>query len=385
MRQLLTLFSLIFSCVAVCSKLSAQDAFTSNRLNELFAQLPLDCKNALSRSTENKCNCNIKGNAMPIKASFNTQGQLSHLGLDLFSFDANLIYPNTVLSFLERCYLEFLVWDDPTMIERKNKEDKIALLINEKLFNNPGTEKLHSILPILLSNEKDLNILQDSLYYQAIITSPKGKATLLFAANYQVVSGMDKKEYAEELIQSLKTYQAKGYLFATVDEARLKPYRDELKVNIGKDYFKTISSNTYFKCSGNDCNPIFDSQYPLESFINAFLISGNFNQDVYLSIDQKIYANEKAQYEVKLFDFVAYFQNDYELYFGIENNSENLLEGTLIILNRHLNFINLLHVSSEPQAFFKTGKRVLNAKFYTNIPSDNIKNLFAEKGNTNKR
>lgn len=382
MRKRLALFIILFSCAAVCSKLSAQDAFTSNRLNELFALLPLECKNALSRSTENKCSCNIKGNSLPIKASFNSQGQLSHLGLDLFSFDANLIYPNTVLSFMERCYLEYFIWNDAAVIERKNREDKIVLLINGKEFNTPGAGSLAAALPVLISDAKELNITHDSLYYQANIISPNGKVTLVFAANYQVVSGMDKKEYSLQLIQALKKYKAKSELPTTADIATLKPYHDNLKVKIGKSYFKTISSNTYFNCAGNDCQLVFDAQYPLESFTNAFLTSGDFNQDVLLSIEQKIYANEKEMYEVNLSDFVAYFSNDYELYFGIENNSDTLLDGTLIIFNRQLNFINLLYVSSEPQAFFKTGKRVLKAKFYTNIPSDNIKNLFAEKENT---
>lgn len=381
MRKLFALFILLFSCVAVSSKLSAQDAFVSNRLNELFALLPLECKNTLSRSTENKCTCQINGNIMPIKASFNSQGQLSHLGLDLFSFDANLIYPNTVLSFMERSYLEYFVWKDVAIIERKNREDKIALLINGNQFNTPGAEKLSAILPTLLSDAKELNIRQDSLYYEAVISSPKGTVSLLFAANYQVVSGMDKKEYAVQLIQSLKKYKAKSNLPTTGNTALLKPYRDDVKVKIGNSYFKTISSNTYFRCTGNDCRPVFEPQYPLESFTNAFLTSGNINQDIQLSIEQKIYANEKETYKLNLSDFVAYFSNDYELYFGIENNSETLLDGTMIIFNRQLNFVNLLYVSAEPQSFFSSEKKILKAKFYTNIPSDNIKNLFADREN----
>ncbi len=382
MRKQFALFLILFSCATVCPKLSAQDAFTSNRLNELFALLPLECKNTLSRSIENKCICQINGNSMPIKASFNSQGQLSHLGLDLFSFDANLIYPHTVLSFIERCYLEYFVWNDVAVIDRKNREDKIALLINGKQFNTPGAEKLSAILPSLLSDGKELHIMQDSLYYQATISSPKGTSTLLFAANYNVVSGMDKKEYALQLIQSLKAYNTNHNLHFTVDGALLKPYRDDIKVKIGNSYFKTISSNTYFRCSGNECIPVFDVEYPLESFTNAFLIAGHGNQDIRLFIEHKIYADEKETYEVSLSDFLAFFSNDYELYFGIENNSAKLLDGTLIIFNRQLNFINLLYVSADPLVFIQSEKMILKAKLYTNIPSDNIKNLFAERENT---
>jgi hypothetical protein len=379
MRKRLALFSLIFSCVAVCSKLSAQDAFISNRINELFAQLPLECKNTLSRSTESKCTCIIKGNSLPIKAVFNSQGQLSHLGLDLFAFDANLIYPNTVLSFIERSYLEYFVWNEYDVIERKNKEDKIALLINDKQFNSSGSEKLSSLIPILLNDDKALNIIQDSLYYQANITSKQGSTSLVFAANYQVVSGMDKIEYANQLSQALINYKTANHFPNAINTKTLISYRDNVKVSIGKSYFKSISSNTYFTCKENNCYPVFSSAYPLESFTNAFLTSGEFNQDIQLSIEQRIYGNEKKQYEVKLSNFIAYFQNDYELYFGIENNSEKVIDGTLIIYNRQLNFINLLYVKTDPEDFFKAGNRTIKAKFFTNIPSDNIKNLFADK------
>ena len=256
------------------------------------------------------------------------------------------------------------------------------MLINGKQFNSLSNEKLSVILPILQSDAKGLNIKQDSLFYQATISSGKENVSLLFAANYQVVSGMDKKEYAHQIINALKTYKAKSNLSPSINPLSLKPYREDLKVNIGKAYYKTISSNTYFKCAGNECEPVFDGQYPLESFTNTFLAAGDFNKDITLRIEQKIYANEKEQYEVGLSDYLAYFKNDFELYFGMENNSEKMLDGTLILYNRQLNFINLLYVSSTPQEFFKTGKRVLKAKFYTNIPSDNIKNLFAEKENT---
>jgi hypothetical protein len=380
MRLYILIFA-ILSCAGGFQKLSAQDAFTSNRLNELFAQLPLECKNALSRSTENKCDCNLKGNKVPVKASFNSLGQLTHLGINLFAFDANLLYPNTILSFIERSFLEYFVWNDPAYIEKKNKEDKIVLMYNGKLFNTLGAERLAIFLPVLLADHKEFTIVQDSLFYNASIKSEKGEINLLFTANYSVVSGMDKKEYAQQLIAALRSYKAPASIAPIIRLSDLKPYRDNLKVSIGKMYYKTISSNKYYKCSADQCSPVFDADYPLESFTNTFLSLGEISQNIILSIEQKVYAGEKVTYSVNLSDFIAYFNNEHELYFGIENNTENLLDGTLIIFNRQLNFVNLLYVSTSPQEFFKSGQRLIKAKFYTNIPADNIKNLFAEQNN----
>ena len=58
------------------------------------------------------------------------------------------------------------------------------------------------------------------------------------------------------------------------------------------------------------------------------------------------------------------------------------MSGTLIIFNRKLNFVNLLYVNTNKNTLFGDIP-IINAKLYTNIPSDNIKNLFADYDSSN--
>lgn len=372
------IFTSTIFLIAFSFKLFAQDDFSSLRLNNLFALLPLECKKALSQSTDNKCDCVIKGNNLPLKASFNNEGQLYHLGLNLFAFDANLIYPNSVLSFIERTYLEYFVWNDAAIIDKKNNEDKIIFLINDKKFNTPGAGKLTSIASILFADNKELVIKQDSLYCTVSINYNVNTLELKFPANYQLVSGMDKKEFALQLINRLKNYKTDKIPNSVVNYTDLLTKSDSVKVKVGKSYYKTISSNTYFKCLNGECYPVFDIKHPLESFTNTFLLTGDFNQNIDLSIEHKIYGNEKINYEISLYDFISFFINDHELYFGIENVNDKQMEGVLIIVNKQLNYINMLTVNTSYNIFLNNKKQIIKAKFYSNIPSDNIKNLFAE-------
>jgi hypothetical protein len=374
--------SFIIAFCAMGLQLVAQDAFTSSRLNELFALIPLECKNSLGK--ENKCNCTLAGTVVPVKATFNSKGQLNHLGIDLFNFDAKLIYPDAVLSFVERTFLEYLVWNNVAFINQKNREDKLILKINDKLFGTPGGERITAVIPVLLNDSAEISIKKDSLFYEANFKTKKGSVNLVFAANYQVVSGMDKQEYAVQLMNSLKSYSSNDTLKNYAETKNLKQYKDSLKVKIGNSYFRIISSNTYFHCANQSCKPVFSEKYPSESFCNSFLLPLKENKDVILKIDQKMYGNRKEIYEVKLIDFIRYFSPDHELFFGIENNSDSLMDGTLIVYNRSLNFINILYVNTTPKNFFEKGKRVINTKFYTNVPIDNIKNLFAETDSNNK-
>ena len=106
------------------------------------------------------------------------------------------------------------------------------------------------------------------------------------------------------------------------------------------------------------------------------------NKKIQLNIIHKIYGDEKYNYKVNLNDFISFFSNEFELYFGIEEKTDENMSGTLIIFNRKLNFVNLLYVNTNKNSLFSENPSI-NAKLYTNIPSDNIKNLFADYDSSN--
>ena len=373
----------LFLLFGLQSITDAQTVSVSARLNEVYSMLPLDCKNSIGKSDGNKCKCNINGELIHVKALFNDSGKLTHVGLDLFTLEDKLAFPPEVLFFIERTFLEFLLIKDLPEIRKKAAEEKIDLRLNGNPIGEKGFTLINQILTVFSGNYT-FNIKHDSLYYFAQFSETSGSLQMKFAANNNTVTGMDKKEYGEHISSSLRNFKSPDdWKTILPDTASLKPYKDRIKVSVGDSYFKSITSCKYYIQHPNGMEPLFSKSYPLESFSNAFLMPFKENKKISLQIEHRIYGNEILKYNLPLADFLIYFAKDFEFFFGIEENSEKEMAGTFILYNRNLNFINLLSVKVDMISFFGENP-VVTAKFYTNVPSDNIKNLFAEFETGNK-
>jgi hypothetical protein len=371
-----------FLCAISFQSSVAQSIFANNRLNELFSILPIECKNSINQGNNTKCLCKIAGDSIPIKTSFNNEGQINHVGLDLFSLDNNLVFSPSVIGFIERSLLEDLLWNNTAYINKKNKEDRIQLFKNNKALGEIGFNKINGIIPII-KNEFAFTLKQEGFEYTAVLENTNGKITIIFPATNAVISGMDKKEYGEQVMESLKTIKKlSDFIPKNPVKDQLKTYKDDIKVTVGNSYFKSITSTKYYKVTDDVVQPLFSKEYPLESFSNIFLMLMEANKKIQLNITHKIYGDEKFNYKVNLNDFISFFSKEFEFYFGVEKNTEENMSGTLILFNRKLNFINLLYVETDKKTLFGVNP-FINAKFYTNIPSDNIKNLFADYDSSN--
>jgi hypothetical protein len=376
-----TLKTLFFVALAVLTmqKSVAQSLFTSAKLEEIYRLLPADFRNSINQSSSFSSKCKIAGDTLLIKINFNNEKQISHLGIDLFSNEMKLVFSDSELSFIERYFLDLILRNDIGYSRKKNQEDKIQFEINGKSLSESDFGRINSVIPILNSNFA-FNLKQEGLFNKAELKSEKGNLTLVYPANNTVVSGLDKKEYGEQIMASLKSFKNPNDFKMEIPKIEsLIHYKLGIKTNKGKNYLnEKINSNKYFTVENNIVRPLFSKQFQEESFCNLFLIPGfEKNNQIDLDITHKIYGDEKHQYRVNLNDFLIHFSKDFEFYFGLEECSGKSVSGTLIMFNKSLNFINLLYVTTENNGIF--GKNpVVNSKFYTNIPTDNIKNMFSE-------
>ncbi|MGZ2371729.1 hypothetical protein ACXR6G_18265 [Ancylomarina sp. YFZ004] len=359
----------------------AQEVSVSAKLNEVFSMLPLECKNQVNSASNNNVKCNIRGDEVELKVLFNNTGQLTHIGLNLFSFNEKLIFSPEVLSFMERSMLEYLLLGDVSFIKKKISEDKIELRLNNNSLGEPGFKTLKNTIPILCG-PYDFAIKYDGINYSAIFRQGLNEFVMKFPANNNVITGMDKKEYGEQISSLLMNYKP-NYKLPNLDieASSLVKYKDSIKVSIGDSYFKAITSNKYYEIdTTQDIQLVFSDQYPLESFSNIFLVPFDSNKNIDLKIKHKIYGDEVLEYEMPLVNFLLFFEEEFYYYFGVEDSDDETLVGTLIMHNKGLNFINLLSVETVKNDLFGEHP-IINASFYTNIPSDNIKNLFSEYDN----
>lgn len=372
------IFFIIIICAISFSKLMAQIDFVSNNLSETYSKLPLNCKNSLNK-TGATTNCNFGQESIPVKIQYNSQGQVIHLGVSLFDFEYNLVYPSALLAFVERYALSYFINDALSHLNKKNIESRIAIRVNKENISTVSPVYFSKIKQIFSQKNLTTNIRKNEKLFLIEIIDRQNTLEILIPANYELVSGLDKSEYGLQIQQHLSTMKNQ-----TSHESYQKPtkkltiYSDWLYLDKRGEYFKNISADTYYVCKEIDsCSPVLEKDFLLESIQNALLLPITSDK-IQLQINQRLYGNQQLDYVVSLRQFVEFFITDHNLYFGFESEDQVNIIGTLIIAHEKLNYINLLHVSFKSEEFFSGKETFITGKLYTNIPSDNLKNLFAE-------
>jgi hypothetical protein len=369
------IYSLIFLFIIQSNIVKGQEVFISNNLSEMYGLLPLECKNQLNINPSTVI-CNITGSKIPLKIKYDREGQVSHLGMSIFDFEDNLVYPSIILGLIERLSLEFYLLQDPQQLTKRNEERKIKTRLNGTLLTKFDKHHLQAIKNIFEENNFETEIVNFENHFLVKITNNTQNLEFFLPANYQLISGLDKEEFAKQIHYQLTHLNKIDYKWELITPSELARLSNGLFVNSRGEYFKNISANVYYSC-GNLCEPVLDSSYPLESIQNSFLMPITSDR-VKLTIEQRMYGNKKVNYSTTLKEFVSFFQKDHTLYFGFENNDKDNIEATLIISNDHLNYINLLQIKLTTKEFFSNELIFIESKLYTTIPSDNIKNLFAD-------
>lgn len=370
--------SFLLLCAIDCNKLMAQTNFVSQNLNDIYSKLPLDCKSKLTSYGDVKI-CKLADETVPIKIKYNSIGEVVHLGIAIFNYEDNLVYPSSLLAFIERYSLSFFTTNDLAQINKSNQENKISIRINNKNISGIDNTNISQIKEFFSEENPKTNVQYNDKQFLVTIISNQNSFEILFPANYELVSGMDKSEFGLEIQKRLTSIVSPfSPLQVSKKQEELSTYINNLFINKKDEYFKNISADTFYKCpNSNYCIPVQGEQNMLEAIQNNFLMPIAPDR-IQLQIKQKLYGNKQLDYIVTLRQFIEYFLQDHKLYFGFENDNKEEIEGTLIIVNEKLNYINLLHVNIKSSEFFSQKQSILKGRFFTNIPSDNIKNIFAE-------
>jgi hypothetical protein len=377
MIKVLNLFFLLLLAIN-CNELMAQANFVSQNLSDIYSKLPLECKNKLTRNGE-VILCSLGQETIPVKIQHNTSGEVVHLGIALFNFEDNLVYPSALLALIERFSLWLFITNDLAKINKSNTENKISLRINHKSIQSIDNTNISTIKEFFSNKNPKTDVQFNSKFFLVTISHNQNNLEILFPANYELVSGLDKSEYGLQIQQRLISMVSQSPTSKIIKkQEELIESINRLYVDKKPEYFKNISGDTYFSCQNlNMCTPVRDKNNIFESMQNNFLLPISSDQ-IKIQITQKLYGNKQLDYVISLRNFIEFFLVDHNLYFGFESNDKEKIIGTLIISHQKLNYINLLHVTFKSSEFFSEKGTIVKGKFYTNIPNDNIKNIFGE-------
>ncbi len=358
-----------------CANIYAQVQFGFKNIALIYNKLPKECVAKIEKRTQEKdtLNCvTINDKKIGLSVHRNKYNEIDHIGINLFTDSLKNEFGFHLCNFIERTLLLYLLQDNISEINRYNKEEKIGIFINDFPPGKGKFNDVKQIIPFLgLSN---FNINRDSLHYTVKFSENKNVFLMLFPANHSLIRGKDKKELDQELADILCNVQPAKLKYTPPAKSELIIFKDNILLKKGKEFSKHVSSDRFYVMKNKKIQAFADKKYISASFSNMFLVFNPKWQNKAINIRHKIYGNEFKNYALTLGEFLTYAK-DFELYFGQEASTVEQLKATLFLYDKELNYLNILEITTSPQDLFDTNKS-LNALLFSNIPMDNIENLY---------
>jgi hypothetical protein len=366
-----TLITLIL-CFYTVGVAQAQ-SYSSLRLQMLGEMMP--AKSIPEKDSVFECIKLLRGKQFTV--THNAKGEIEHLGVSLFSTETKALISLPICNFIERMMLDLLLHEKQGKLQNKLDEFKITLtkagFLHEPINNLSG----------LLNNMQEpvqFSLYHEDKFYKVTWTfADYTGLEMTFPANRELIFGVNKKEADMSLNEALPqkhctdTVSEKDFFSGTLSDTIDK--KTGFSVRNG-NYFivKPLNNNqVYYKDANDKCHLVFDVSYP-EISLKNLLLNPQMKSSLQLHVKHRMYGGFTPEFTTSLNDFTCFFQNGFDSYCFAERNKKGILEATLILHNRKYNYIHMLFVTVAPETLFSNG--VLKAEFSTNIPQDNIKNLF---------
>lgn len=321
---------------------------------------------------------------LTVRINIDSGNTVSFIGYNFFPSVSGFPFCPELYRFIESKLLEFSLDKDFSVAIKKASQKKIDMKLNNATpggFFNSFSQAIN-----VIKNSKSFKIVKDSLTYITEWDDSTGNQfAFKFPANNILIQGMNKKELDDELSIRLRRTRSAGAIVPDVlNKTELIKQSDSTYLLKGRHYYASISSDLYYLQKDTAFNLLFSPSSPTISLSDLFLKPYLIPQNIQLNIMHIQYGANQVNFSTSLNNFMGYFQKNYEVYVGIEDTSATHLVATVVIYNRDLNFINLLAVNTTAKDLFnKNGQ--MNITLHSNIPSDNIKDLFGKYINTNEK
>lgn len=317
-----------------------------------------------------------KISSLPLIIEYDTAGIVSHLGLSLFSDSLKMhTLTKPLYDFQERLFLEVFLQGDEFQARKLLNEYKVQWTDYSQMSGASSFfNSLENSLRLASNENVEYVMTKDSLTWTSSWKDENSSFVLRFPANYDLISGMDKKEAEIVLAKQLQSFQCNGISMPSAkgDLGELQQLnRSNYVLRGNKLFIKAMNSDVYFQV-------LYDRNFPEESIANLFNYPDQQRtKGLDLQIEQVTYGGDSLTYRIKLFDFQCFMGDDYEVFTGIEKCTDKIANFSVIYKSKWYNYYHLLCVKTTPGILFDKADP-LQAFFYTFIPNQNIKNLYKE-------
>lgn len=137
---------------------------------------------------------------------------------------------------------------------------------------------------------------------------------------------------------------------------------------------KSLRSDFYVYKKDNEWVPIHDNRYPMETMVNLLLnrITDNQHQ---LSLRHHQYGGQKPQVDLPMQDLFDLFARNMKLYCSVTHIDKDEIRAILVFHQQKLNFIHMMEVKMKTNQLMDANSTLVG-NLYTNIPQNNINNIF---------
>lgn len=356
----------------------SQIFFGSTEINNLFDRLPETYKKIIIQSSliskNDRVESQLDMDGKIVSYSLN-KNILIHIGIKLNGLSVLTKNDSIVKTFLERALLRLSF--DKSIPDIVNTAETMQIRIffqdNNILFS--PIFNFNDLLSIINSSES-FTITKNNFLLVAQWKNNEKKLSFTFPNNYQLIAGKNKLELDEDLCKNLGgLVSPESPLNMPEEKSSLATDQPILKSE-GPAFMNHLSSDTFYALNGSDTILIFERSFISESVTNLFLnkrLTGNRH----LNLFNRLYGDRSITLNLRLHEFLEYFEDDFQCFAGMEKSSNEQIEGTVVFSHKYFNYINMLHFKTNSSEIYSITGNIV-ADFYPNIPMHNVSNLFQE-------
>ena len=163
----------------------------------------------------------------------------------------------------------------------------------------------------------------------------------------------------------------------TISAQRLKNTKEKGIFLLQGDTFQihSLSTDCYVRRQNGEYVPIYDSKYPMESFISLLLNHVRKNNLV-ISINQHLYGGVKKVPPMPMQNICDLLSRNMNAYCSVTEVNKEYMKALLVFHHPKIDFIHMFIITVPTNQLFKNGGAI-SAELYGNIPQKNVKSLFS--------
>ena len=345
---------------------------TSTRFQRMMEAMP--CLPASERDSVFRCPQLANGKQFIVCHDAN--GQITHMGMSVFTDELKALSSPVLCNFIERLMLEILLRKNDRERLKFMNEERFKMMLNGYPFGHERFRQFSDCLPLFEENSAS-SFKEYDRGYSFNLENPDASFVIAFPKDRELIFGTDKAEQDSAIGELLAASTLDRLSIAIPSAQSLRDEGNNVWRLPGSAFLiDSLRSDLFFRMDGNEIKPIFQPDDPVHSVQN--LLMGQVDVPrVVLEINHKQYGLKTPRYRLSVAQTLNALCDENTRSFAVGRlvNGGRDISGVLVIYNPKFQFINMLMMTIDRETLFDP-TAVIPVYLYTNVPQQNILNLF---------